>query len=239
MCKKTLFALSILFVSLFFTTSLQAQESILGEIKLWAGDQAPRGWMFCHGQELDIQSHGKLFSVIGATYGGNGRSNFKLPDFRGRVPIGAGQDKPVGATYGLETVTLTPDHIPGLDIPTYDLNSDQENHSFEHGSNAFISVGNSPHGPQVSAGATMSWAQHLEDGPWPATRDELIDYAIRTGAPMEVTDNLQEMEDEGGTYENMTELGSGPINNVPINIVQASLGLNYIISIQGIYPTRQ
>ena len=53
---------------------------------------------------------------------------------------------------------------------------------------------------------TLELAHHLEDAPWPATRDELIDYAIRSGAPLEVIENLQQMEDEGEVYENMEEI---------------------------------
>ena len=53
---------------------------------------------------------------------------------------------------------------------------------------------------------TLELAQHLEDAPWPATKVELIDYAIRSGAPMEVIENLQELEDEGDTYENIEEI---------------------------------
>ncbi len=53
---------------------------------------------------------------------------------------------------------------------------------------------------------TLELAHHLEDAPWPATRDELIDYAIRTCSPPEVVENLQEMEDEGDSYENMVEI---------------------------------
>ena len=53
---------------------------------------------------------------------------------------------------------------------------------------------------------TLELAQYLSDAPWPATKDELIDYAIRTGAPMEVVENLQAAEDEGEVYESMEEL---------------------------------
>ena len=54
---------------------------------------------------------------------------------------------------------------------------------------------------------TLELASWLEDAPWPATKDELIDFAIRSGAPMEVIENLQEMEDEGEAYETIEEIG--------------------------------
>ena len=53
---------------------------------------------------------------------------------------------------------------------------------------------------------TLELAQHLEDAPWPATKDELIDYGIRSGAPLEVIENLQELEDEGEAYESIEEI---------------------------------
>ena len=66
-------------------------DPFLGEIKAVPFDFLPQGWMFCEGQLLQINQHQALFSLLGTTYGGNGTTNFALPDLRGRVPIGAGQ----------------------------------------------------------------------------------------------------------------------------------------------------
>jgi microcystin-dependent protein len=65
-------------------------EPTVGQIILFAGDFAPRYWEFCNGQLLSISQNQELFSVIGTTYGGDGRSSFALPDLRGSVPIGSG-----------------------------------------------------------------------------------------------------------------------------------------------------
>ena len=62
-------------------------EAFLGTILMFAGNYAPRGWMFCEGQELAIQQHQALFALIGTTYGGDGKRTFKLPDLRGRFPL--------------------------------------------------------------------------------------------------------------------------------------------------------
>ena len=62
-------------------------EAFWGTILMFAGNYAPRGWMFCEGQELDIQQHQALFALIGTTYGGDGKRTFKLPDLRGRFPL--------------------------------------------------------------------------------------------------------------------------------------------------------
>lgn len=62
-------------------------DQFLAEIRMFAGDFAPRGWAFCEGQLLRISDHSALFSLLGTTYGGDGRSTFALPDLRGRVAI--------------------------------------------------------------------------------------------------------------------------------------------------------
>ena len=64
-------------------------EPFLGEIRLFAGNFAPRGWAICDGTKLPISNYSALFSILGTTYGGNGRTNFKLPDLRRRVPVQA------------------------------------------------------------------------------------------------------------------------------------------------------
>ena len=86
--KKKLILLSLMFS---FTVPLLAQEPFLGEIKMFAGNFAPRGFAFCDGQLLAISSNTALFSLLGTTYGGDGRTTFALPDLRGRAPIHAGQ----------------------------------------------------------------------------------------------------------------------------------------------------
>ncbi|MFN8012577.1 MAG: tail fiber protein [Holophagaceae bacterium] len=65
-------------------------EGTIGEIRLFAGNFAPRTWAFCQGQILAISQNTALFSILGTTYGGNGQTTFGLPDLRGRVPVGTG-----------------------------------------------------------------------------------------------------------------------------------------------------
>jgi microcystin-dependent protein len=89
----------------------------IGEIRMFAGNFAPAGWMFCEGQLLPISENDQLFQLIGTTYGGDGESTFGLPDLRGRLPIHHGTAS-TGTTYtlgeraGVETVTLTVQQIP-------------------------------------------------------------------------------------------------------------------------------
>lgn len=71
-------------------------QPFMGQIALFAGSFAPRGWAFCNGQIMSIAQNAALFSILGTTYGGDGQATFALPDLRGRVPIGYGSN--TGAT---------------------------------------------------------------------------------------------------------------------------------------------
>ena len=92
-------------------------QPFVGEIRIFAGNFAPAGWMMCQGQLLDISENETLFNLIGTTYGGDGMSTFGLPDLRGRVPVHQGQlagggNYTIAQTGGVETVTLTTNQIP-------------------------------------------------------------------------------------------------------------------------------
>jgi microcystin-dependent protein len=100
----------------------------VGEIRMFAGNFAPAGWMFCEGQLLPISENETLFQLIGTTYGGDGESTFQLPDLRGRLPVHQGNSFTLAEIGGVEDVTLTTAQIPS------------HNHAFL-GANA---VGNDP-----------------------------------------------------------------------------------------------
>lgn len=92
-------------------------QPYVGEVRMFAGNFPPAGWMFCEGQLLPISENETLFQLIGATYGGDGQDTFALPDMRGRVPVHAGTAIG-GSTFvhghsgGAETVTLTAQMMP-------------------------------------------------------------------------------------------------------------------------------
>jgi len=87
-------------------------QPYVGEIRLFAGNFAPAGWMFCEGQLLPISEYVTLFNLIGTTYGGDGQSTFKLPDLRGRLPLHQGNGFTLAQTGGVEEITLTVQQIP-------------------------------------------------------------------------------------------------------------------------------
>lgn len=84
----------------------------VGEIRIFAGNFAPAGWMFCAGQIIPISENETLFNLIGTTYGGDGESTFALPDLRSRIPIHQGNGFTLAETGGAEEVTLTVSQIP-------------------------------------------------------------------------------------------------------------------------------
>lgn len=153
--KKTLTILCVL-LCLFFSNTGNAQDQILGEIRMFAGNFAPRGWALCNGQLLPIASNEALFSIIGTTYGGDGRTTFALPDLRGRVPMHYGQGTGSSHYYrpgdsgGTATNTLTISNLPA------------HNHSVNavtEAGNSASPTGNFPAGtklldPEYSTGGT-------------------------------------------------------------------------------------
>lgn len=103
-------------------------EPYVGEIRMFAGNFAPRSWALCDGQLISISQNDALFSLLGTTYGGDGRSTFGLPDMRGRIPLHQGNgpglsDRRIGSKSGTETETLTANHLPS------------HNHAFNGSSN--------------------------------------------------------------------------------------------------------
>ena len=87
-------------------------EPFIGEVKIVSWSFAPRGWAFCNGQLLSLQQNQALFSVIGTIYGGNGQTNFALPNLQGRVPIHQSQQLPIGNKAGEENHTLVLNELP-------------------------------------------------------------------------------------------------------------------------------
>ena len=93
-------------------------DPFVAEIRVFPFNFAPKGWAFCNGQLLPLSQNTALFSLLGTTYGGNGKSNFALPDLQGRAPMHPGQGPglslhDLGETGGSETVTLLESEIPG------------------------------------------------------------------------------------------------------------------------------
>ncbi|MBF0613030.1 MAG: phage tail protein [Magnetococcales bacterium] len=173
-------------------------DSYLGEIRLFPGrNTPPSDWALCNGQSLNINGNEALFALIGVTYGGDGVTNFNLPDLRGRLPISAGVDSQLG-TYvlgkviGATDVTLTANQIPP--------------HSHALMASPSPATSDDP-GPTVVPGTTKT-AMY---GALPAGTNPV---AMADGA---LTD---------------TQLNQSHPNIMPC------LGMNFIISLRGIFPSK-
>lgn len=183
-------------------------EGMIGEIRLFAGNFAPRSWMFCQGQLLAIASNQALFSILGTTYGGDGRTTFALPDLRGRAPIGTGNGPglsptALGARGGHETVTLTQSEMP----------------SHSHG----IS-----HTLTFAQPATTSPSDSVQPGP--TAKPGQVSMPAYSNA---VATTTLEPGSIGGAVTAQNAGGSQSHTNM-----QPYIGLNYIIAVQGIFPSR-
>ncbi|OQP58005.1 phage tail protein [Niastella populi] len=120
-------------------------NAYIGSIILFAGNFAPRGWALCQGQLMNIAQNTALFSILGTTYGGDGRTTFALPDLRGRVPVGQGQGPglsawPLGQSLGVETVSLIQSQMPAhnhlVEVSGSTANTDTANNNYLAMSNA-------------------------------------------------------------------------------------------------------
>ena len=114
-------------------------EPFIAEIRIFAGNFAPRGWAFCDGQILPISQNTALFALIGTIYGGDGRTTLGLPDLQGRAPMHPGRgsgltSRRLGQRVGTETVTLTEAQIP----------------SHSHNARGQTAAGNAGQGPDTT-----------------------------------------------------------------------------------------
>ncbi|MDY8136798.1 phage tail protein [Aquimarina sp. 2201CG5-10] len=186
-------------------------EGTIGEVRMFAGNFAPRTWAFCDGQLLAIAQNTALFSILGTIYGGDGRTTFGLPDLRGRVPIGPGtgpglstrrEGQRGGTEYNILNVTQLPSHnhvaVPNLN-GTIKVNEED-------------GVSDEPRGRNFG----------LVDG-------SVKLYNTNPNDSLMATDNVL----IGGT---VTIGNTG--NNQSVNNMEPWLACYYIICLQGIFPSR-
>ncbi len=130
-------------------------QPYVGEIRIFGGNFAPAGWMFCEGQLLPISENETLFQLIGTTYGGDGQETFALPDLRGRLPVHQGNGFILAETGGAEEITLTVNQIPAHSHPF--IASSAAGGSSNAGNNTLAtSVGNLYFSSPASSPGTMS-----------------------------------------------------------------------------------
>src|SRR6188508_3064924 len=119
-------------------------DPFVAEIRIFPFNFAPKGWAWCDGQLLPLSQNTALFSLLGTTYGGNGKSNFALPDLQGRAPMHPGQGPglslhDLGETDGTETVTLLESEMPSH---AHTLQGDEDDGTFKTPANMLLGAGN-------------------------------------------------------------------------------------------------
>src|SRR5262249_2902862 len=184
-------------------------QPFIGEIRLFAGNFAPRSWALCAGQLMSIAQNQALFSILGTTYGGDGQTTFGLPDLRGRVPLGWGQgaglpNHTIGEISGAETSTLSstqlPAHTHTASIGTLNI--------------ATASVAGNRRSPVDAIFATE--AAGVTDVYSDGSANVTMAADALSGAPA------------------LANAGAGQ----PFGIVQPFLLINYIIALEGIFRSR-
>lgn len=164
-------------------------EPFLAEIRIVGFNFAPRGWALCDGQLLPINQNQALYSLLGTTFGGDGRTNFALPDFRGRTPIHTGDGNQPGGSGGAENHALTVNEIPS-------------------------------HKHQLRATNAAADRKNPADNVWAAGAG-----GTRYGsAPPDVSMATGSLAPAGGGQ--------------PHANMQPFLTLNFVIALQGLYPSR-
>ena len=175
-------------------------EGTIGQIIMFGGNFAPRSWALCNGQLLAIAQNQALFSILGTTYGGDGRTTFGLPDLRGRVPMSAGNGPGLsphnlGQKGGGETNTLSTANLPAIPLKVSSANASQ----------SAATAGASIATPGAVSGRSFTPSQ-----------------GFNTSTP-DVTLNGASVQ--GG-------------NSTALNNMQPYQVVNYVICLQGVFPSR-
>lgn len=201
-------------------------EPFLGTVMIWAPNFAPRGWAFCQGQLMAISTNSALFSLLGVVYGGNGQTTFGLPNLAGRVPVGQGQSPGtssyvLGETSGTENVTLTtaqmPMHNHGATLNEVTVEATLQASNAPTSANTTVPAQGSYLTASPAAPVGPS-AQIYSSSPDPSTLVGL------NGVSANVT---------GGTVA-VAPNGS----SLPFPVMQPYQCLNYVIALEGVFPSR-
>lgn len=196
-------------------------EPFLGEIIMFAGNFAPRGWALCNGQLLSVSQNSALFAILGTTYGGNGQTTFALPNLQGRAPVHQGQSPgtsqyTLGEVGGTENVTLTINELPA------------HNHAV-----ALSGTGN------VSVALGASSANGNAPAPGPATVPAKVSSGLNAlNAYSTTAPDTTLLPVNTTTTVNVSGNTGVAGNNLPVPVVQPYVVVNFIIATQGVFPSR-
>lgn len=190
-----------------------AQTGFLGEVRIFAGNFAPRSWALCEGQLLPIAQNTALFSILGTIYGGDGRTTFALPDLRGRLPLSSGTG-------------------PGLSTYREGARGGQNSHTLTQ-----LEMPSHTHGATAAITGTFGVATNTETTNTGEAAGNVLGEAaanIYNSSPAEPTELLGGVQNSLGVNVTINNAGGSIAheNRMPY------LAINYIIAIQGTFPSR-
>jgi len=208
-------------------------EFFIGGIINFGGNFAPRDWAFCDGQLISISQNQALFAILGTIWGGDGRTNFALPDMRSRCPIGAGRGAGLsnvnqGQQTGTETVTMQLAQMPvhshnatftGTGGGPSSLTATTTVNAFDGTASETSPTGNYWSTPKSGISALASYGTSANT----TMATDAVDVSI-AGNGGGITGGTVAVENNGGGQ--------------PMSIMQPTLGMQYIICMQGIFPSR-
>lgn len=208
-------------------------DPFMGEIRMFAGTYAPRGWALCNGQLLAISSNSALFSLLGTNYGGDGVTTFALPNLQSRSPVGTGTGGglthiALGQVAGTENVSLTTGQLP-IHSPTATFVGNPSSVA------ATVDVATTTATAMVAP--TTGNTSYLSATTAKAGPTNVAINGLFTGAAPDAT-----KASLGGVHGSVTPAGTVTVNPVggglPVAIRNPYLGMNFIIALEGIYPSR-
>ncbi len=199
-------------------------DPFIGEIRMFCGSFAPRGWALCNGQLLPISQNQALFSILGTNFGGNGTTTFGLPNLQGRVPIHAGQSPgtslyQLGQVGGVENVTLTQQQMP--------MHTHAAAYSPTAGTPLAVSV--------AAAAVAASDPNPVGNVPAQAQQPGRTPVPVNSyAAPTAATGALGGVTLSGAGQVTVTPAGG----SLPTPVLQPYQVVNFIIALNGVFPSR-
>lgn len=210
-------------------------EGTMGEIRIFAGDFAPKNWAICSAQLMPINQNQALFSLLGTIYGGNGITTFGLPDLRGRTPMGTGQgnggsNKVLGQVGGANSATMGGNNMPiHTHIATFTGSGAGAGISAAFKASAAAGTESVP----GTNGASTLGAASITD----SNREVVaVNSYVADTAPAVALSGVSVTQTAGSGTGTVANLNTGA--SQPFSVMQPYLGVNFVICTQGIYPSR-
>ncbi|MEO3684200.1 tail fiber protein [Shewanella vesiculosa] len=191
-------------------------EPFIGEIKMFTGNFAPKGWAFCNGALLPISNNQVLFAIIGTNYGGDGRTTFGLPDLRGRSPVGA-------------NTRLIPDPGPGPNLQAIALGQKSGGESV-----SLLTSQLPVHTPEVTVTVEIPASTAVGNGTDSPSETAVLAPGSSAGRPVNLytSDAADTSLKPFNATANIKSLGGGS----PVDIRNPYQGVSFIIAVEGIFP---